>query len=637
MLHGLRMQRVTFHLMTDEVPRAALELASAGCFSPDLNNNQYKDVLTSTPAQEYRELYQSAQNRYDKVYEHLDVELPAPPLDFRWFPSIEKLRDVDAWLAELWAECSDCEEHQREAEEEMQLIRSLQRSLHNFYGLDIDLNQLRQKKSFLDLQVGVVPEENLSRLRQAAGLAGYIIEVFHREKHQTHVLIAGLLGHGEDNMQSVLHAAGYRTFPIPEAFRDTPKVIHDELIKSYEELQADRNRHVKKRITRANEEMDDLLACWRTLKLVEPVFKLGNSARCKGELAVIHGWIPEKELPVLAEQLEQALNHPLHIESHEPVAEEYDRVPTVIRYPRWLSPFVTLTRNFGTPRYAEVDPTWIFAISSVLLFGMMFGDIGHGAVLFTAAIALRKVLKQFTYLLLANGISSTFFGFMYGSIFGNEHLLTPLWHSPLHDPVSVLLIAVYIGVAFVGLSILLNIYNHITVASYQRALFSPGGLPGLLGLISLVLFFTLQQSPAAMLVFPVLLLTAALGMMAHYLWQTNTSPKQERLIVVSIELFESLISLVSNVLSFLRVGAFTLNHVALMLAVYAIAEMLPDTGYWIIMVLGNLFVIVFEAAIVMIQVLRLEYYEGLSRYFQGDGNVFVPLTLAEPNTRYRYT
>jgi len=125
--------------------------------------------------------------------------------------------------------------------------------------------------------------------------------------------------------------------------------------------------------------------------------------------------------------------------------------------------------------------------------------------------------------------------------------------------------------------------------------------------------------------------------MARYLWQTNTSPVREKLIVVAIELLESLISLISNVLSFLRVGAFTLNHVALMLAVFAIAEMLPDSGYWIMMVLGNLFVIGFEAAIVMIQVLRLEYYEGLSRYFQGDGNIFQPLKLAESTTRYRYT
>ena len=74
-----------------------------------------------------------------------------------------------------------------------------------------------------------------------------------------------------------------------------------------------------------------------------------------------------------------------------------------------------------------------------------------------------------------------------------------------------------------------------------------------------------------------------------------------------------------------------------MLAVFAIAEMLPENGYWLMMILGNLFVIGFEGAIVMIQVLRLEYYEGLSRYFQADGRMFRPLKLDDSEVQYRYT
>jgi hypothetical protein len=38
-------------------------------------------------------------------------------------------------------------------------------------------------------------------------------------------------------------------------------------------------------------------------------------------------------------------------------------------------------------------------------------------------------------------------------------------------------------------------------------------------------------------------------------------------------------------------------------------------------------VLVLEGGIVMIQVMRLEYYEGFSRYFSGDGHEFAPLKL----------
>lgn len=636
MLQAMSMKRTTFHLVTDEVPHAALVLASTGLFSPDQNNEQYADKLTSVPAPEYRELYERAQNRFDKVYSHLDVDLPMPALEAREVPSLEQLRKIDEWLITLWAVCSECEEHQREIEEEINLILSLKTSLQNFSGLDINLEQLRQEKTFLDLQVGLVPEENLNRLRQAAALAGYVIQIFHREKHLVHILIAGLLK-DKENMDSVLHAAGYRTFPIPESFDNTPEVLNAELSRRHEVLLAHYEEHHKERIQRANEFMDDLIATWRILKLVEPLHLLGNAARSKGDLAVIQGWVPESELTPITERLQDALKKPVHTESHSPQANEYDRVPTVIRYPRWMMPFVTLTRNYGIPRYGEVDPSWLFALSSVLLFGIMFGDIGHGAVLIAAAIAFRKVLKYFAYLVAANGASSVFFGFVYGSIFGNEELLVPLWHSPLHHPTLVLLVSVYIGAGFVGLAMLINVYNHLMVHNRQRAFYSPGGVPGLMLLSSLILAFVAIQSVQWLIIPAALLAVTAFTMMTWYLWQTSEAPVHERLIVVPIELFETLISVISNVLSFLRVGAFSLNHVALMLAVFALAEMLPVGGYWAMMVFGNLFVILFEGAIVMIQVLRLEYYEGLSRYFSGDGNLFKPLELDHSAKLYQYT
>ena len=110
-----------------------------------------------------------------------------------------------------------------------------------------------------------------------------------------------------------------------------------------------------------------------------------------------------------------------------------------------------------------------------------------------------------------------------------------------------------------------------------------------------------------------------------YKWRENESPLGEKILVVAVEGFESIISYVSNTLSFLRVAAFSLNHVALAIAVFTLADMLGETGHWITVVLGNIFIIVVEGFIVTIQVLRLEYYEGFSRFFRGDGRSFKPL------------
>ena len=118
-----------------------------------------------------------------------------------------------------------------------------------------------------------------------------------------------------------------------------------------------------------------------------------------------------------------------------------------------------------------------------------------------------------------------------------------------------------------------------------------------------------------------------LAVILAYQWHHLDATLGEKIIVVFIEGFETLLGFIANTLSFLRVAAFSLNHVALAIAVFTIANMLGPTGHWITVVLGNHFILVLEGAIVTIQVLRLEYYEGFSRFFNGDGREFRPLTM----------
>ena len=99
--------------------------------------------------------------------------------------------------------------------------------------------------------------------------------------------------------------------------------------------------------------------------------------------------------------------------------------------------------------------------------------------------------------------------------------------------------------------------------------------------------------------------------------------------IALMEAYEAIMAYVSNTLSFLRLAAFSLNHVALCVAVFTVASMMRSAGYWTTIVLGNVFILVLEGGIVGIQTLRLEYYEGFSRFFGGDGRPFRPLTLGK--------
>ena len=285
-------------------------------------------------------------------------------------------------------------------------------------------------------------------------------------------------------------------------------------------------------------------------------------------------------------------------------------------------------KNYGTPRYGELDPTWLFALTFVAMFGMMFGDVGHGLLIVLGGILLKDKVRGIAPFMVLAGLSSTLFGFLYGSIFGYEHVLPALWISPLSDPILMLKLAFAWGVGFILLATLITIRNNLVDRRYGEALFDNKGVAGMMLYLGMLFAGYRWVSTGNFGWLEQVFLLLPLFIILVYKWRHIKAPFGERLLVVAIEGFESLMTYISNTLSFLRVAAFSLNHVALAVAVFTLADMMGTAGHWITVVLGNLFILVLEGGIVIIQVLRLEYFEGFSRFFRGDGREFRPMRLS---------
>ena len=188
-----------------------------------------------------------------------------------------------------------------------------------------------------------------------------------------------------------------------------------------------------------------------------------------------------------------------------------------------------------------------------------------------------------------------------------------------------LAIAVAFGAGFIVFTLLVNAFNRGMAGRAGEALFDSGGLAGLafyLGILGTVA----GQFGVPDVVRPSALL-AGLGLAAimAFKWHETRAALGERILVTFIETLEAAINLFSNTLSFMRVAAFSLNHVALALAVFALAQGLAGVSHALALALGNAVIIVLEGGIVAIQALRLMYYEGFSRFFSGDGKAFAPL------------
>lgn len=634
MFKPLSMQHVTLWVLSADAPQASLLLATYGIFTPEKSLAWERD-LPETPGDRYAEVYAEADARLGKILQHFgpavadgiqDVAGEAAPVPPN-APTLEELEAWNAWLGELWNVASRCEEDRRRIEEALEHNASLQNSLEHFRRLDIDLAWLARPKRFLSTRVGTLPEAHVARLAEALELSGFMLEVFDVQDGRAYAVAVGPVGRAGD-IRGALDAAGWQEMILePELLAHPDKArqaLEQDALRLRRQLQVCESRH----LGTLGEVAAKLREVRQGMALAEPYVRISaETLRARGGLALITGWIPQREVERLRQALDARLRDRYVLQLRPPLKSELDSVPSAVRYPDWLGPFAELVRNYGIPRYGEFDPTWLFAVSFVLMFGMMFGDIGQGLVIAAAGFALGGRARRFRPLFVGAGLSAAAFGFVYGSVFGFENVIEPLWVSPLHDPVHMLKAAVWWGVGFITVTQLLTIYNRMAAGMVSRALFDAGGVAGLMLYLGAAAG-VYGLATAGEFAMPAAIVSGAgLAVILAWNWLENHGGAAERLLTVLIETFESVIGFFSNTLSFMRVAAFSINHVALALAVFTIADSLGTAGRWITLLIGNLVILGLEGAIVAIQVLRLEYYEGFSRFYSGSGRAFQPLVV----------
>lgn len=626
MFRPLPMRQVLIQLLVEDLPQASLSLAEMDCFSP-YSADEYVDSFPDIPGDPYRDIYQQARSRLQKIENHIQLK-PAFSSRSTHVISDSELEQTNQWLGEVWERCSAYEEHFRSLTDEAHMLSQLEQALENFAELNIDLTLLHGERQFLDLHIGQLPSRNVPQLKEAISLANYLLFKYMENTEQTHVIILGPKEEQNKELASVLDTAGFHALEIPPELHDEPERIRQELELRRQELKEEKKENEVSMLSCADELRPRLEQCRDILIMAEPYVAIADAARSVGELTIITGWVPEQSLRQMESTLHRTLHHPFRLTATTPSRDMHREVPTFMPTTWLTSPFSALVKQYGIPRYGEINPTLIFAFSFIAMFGMMFGDVGHGLVIVLAAWLVKDKLKSFTPIVICTGLSATLFGVLYGSFFGYEHLFHAIWLSPLSDPLYMLSMALLWGIGFMVIISMMYIHNRLVSDELSRALFDTNGVVSITLYLSVLggiynFYITGSFGVLAATISIITLLT----LLAYKLIETQASPG-ERMLVATIETLETLTGYISNTLSFLRVAAFSLNHVALAIAVFTLADMMEGSGHWLMIIGGNIFILILEGAIVTIQALRLEYYEGFSRFFSGDGKEFIPLRLS---------
>ena len=606
---------------------ALSELTTVESLTPFLEVNPYRDAL----------------NSINTIYE----ELKTPPSTSNRSPGIETALST---VKEIRSQADQLQKKQSELEETCSSLEESLRIIRPFRNIDYDISSILHLK-YIHFHFGRIEKQYYEKFKKyiydnlntiflkCDEDDQYVWGVYFVPKHDAHKI---------DAAYSSMH---FEKIFVPDNYTGTAQQAFSSVSKQYEDALKHLESQKQKYQRFLADQAETIVTARNTLLQFSRNFDVRKAAACTGKhenFYILCGWMTEADTRAFQADISsdekifclvdgEDTNTPEHDQNHQP--------PTKLKNPKLFKPFEMYVKMYGLPAYGEMDPTWFVAITYSFIFGAMFGDAGQGLLLFIGGLFLYKRKHiDLAGIISCAGIFSTFFGFMFGSVFGFEDIIEPVWLRPMDAMMNVpfigklntvFIIAIGFGMGIILLCMIFNIMNSLKAKDTEKVWFDTNSVAGLVfygsAVIVIALFMTGHKLPGGI----VLCIMFILPLLVMFLKEPLTNLVEKKpaafeggvgMFIVQgfFEMFEVLLSYFSNTLSFVRIGAYAVSHAAMMQVVLMLAGAENGSPNWVVIVLGNIFVCGLEGLIVGIQVLRLEYYEMFSRFYKGSGRKFEP-------------
>ena len=508
-------------------------------------------------------------------------------------------------------------------------------------GLDVDIDELFHF-SYMKFRFGSMPKENLMKQRDYLDQLDVVYVPVSEESD--HIWLSYFMpAQISPIIDNVFSALGFERIRISDQVKGLPKLAIEKMTSEINLLKQKVNLEESEINLYMENERENFILLFNRVLYRDKINELKSLSAHTKEIFFIVGWLPYADYKRFVKEVEPM--DEIIFSSEDPDYVTTSTPPTIMKNSKFFKPFETFVTLYGLPSAREMDPTKFVMLTYIFMFGFMFGDVGQGLIIGLIGLYLYAFKKQVAMgILFYLGISSTIFGFLYGSVFGSENIINPLFISPLHDKASIntiLVISAVYGVVIILVTIIANIINCFRLRNWGRMIFDKNGIAGLMfygGIVVCVLIslaagkiVITTVAIIVVVVIPVILLffREPLENILRHKEHIMPHGKGMYFVEAAFELFETALNFFSGTLSFLRVGAFALNHAGLSLAVWTLYSMMSGFGGIIVVIIGNIVTIVLEGLIVGIQCLRLEYYEMFGRFYTGEGHEFKPVRVTD--------
>jgi V/A-type H+/Na+-transporting ATPase subunit I len=682
-----KLLKTTLILPRVETHNAVSKLAELEWFHPLQNpsehGNPYFDDLLLNAQKLFQEI--------DEVIRSLGIPLETGVMAtlFKGAPQEKtdyEINDIQNFIVELEKKSKVLLEEpmsllktKQQIEKELEEYRNALDAIGSASKLKLDLSGLRSLKTFF-AEIFVVNSKDIHEIQSS--LSDLIVHPIKLDDEKSSITVIGSQEDSEKIMK-VLRSFNVHPIQIPTDLPQNPGSAYDMSRKTTKELEK-KYAEITKKIEKMKVALlPKLLSLYESSKTAKDILEVTRKPGGTKNFAVIQGYIPdsmEKRFKALSDS---------YISVTEPVKLDKDstnQLPSLLVNNRYAKTFEVITETQGLPNYGEVDPTPIIAFVWPVFYGIMFGDLGHGLLLFGLGMYLRYRgignLKTWATLLAASGAAASIAGLGTGEMFG-FHIDEIAILAPLFEPlgplvgalnvseltfdqvIKILKVSVAIGIIHILMALFLRLRNDIleknklvifthdipsiiqflaVVALILAAIGSGYDIIGMFGVTGVI-----HNEPVPWLTFlfgdwvtvdlvakatpPIIFATVGVmiwgGKKEQELAAKHGHDEGGGLMGIVIEvILVRIIEVLSNVISYTRIGIMLLVHAALLVTVNQSYE---SGGGLAVLIGGNIGIMLIEGLIVYIQTIRLHLYEWFPKWYRGEGVGFNKLI---PNMLY---